>query len=319
MLEIVPLVHQLVPGLLLHTRPSVACVCTTRPKYLVFDGDPTRPACIVEFGDEARLTRNDHILSTLRSRMPPGGVSGSLCCTSLRDGTFVHIQEGLPGAPWFRLSDSLTTAGAWEELLGRAVTVMRHLHGAIRSVPAWTGTVDMGAELGRQEALCRRNGTPLGAEVRRRILEWREQLDAAGQVQAWWQHGDFSINNLLVSRDSVAVIDFDEFGATLAPLHDAFGLALSLTLSQGRCPLSRAHCLHVCVARSPTEAPFAPEHLPGLLMHHLLWRINQCHGVERRTPLRDILLAWVRELADAPAAFLADDPPPPRSERQHVR
>ncbi|MEO8256571.1 MAG: phosphotransferase [Acidobacteriota bacterium] len=306
MLEIVALVNRLLPGLLQHSRPSVACVCTTRAKYLVFDGDPSRPACIVEFGDEERLTRTDHILSTLRSKMPPGGVADSLCCTSLPDGTFVHIQEGLPGVPWFRLSDSLATPAAWEELLSRSVVVMGHLHAATRVVPAWTGTIEMGAELGRQEALCRRNGTPLDNEVRQRIGEWQDQLAATGPVQAWWQHGDFSLNNLLVSRKSVAVIDFDEFGLTLMPLHDAFGLALSLTLSQdGRCPLSRVHCLDVCTRGSLTAAALPPTHLPGLLMHHLLWRINQCYGVERRTRLRNILLGWVGELGAAPETFFA--------------
>jgi hypothetical protein len=310
MLDIAPLVDRLLPGLLLHTRPSIACVCTTRPKYLVFDGDPERPACIVEFGDEARLTRTDRILSTLRSKMPPGGVPGSLCCTSLPDGTFVHIQEGVRGVPWFRLSDSLVTAADWDALLARAVTVMGHLHAATRDVPAWTGSVLMGAELGRQELQCRRSGTPLDDEVSRRILGWREQLDAAGQVHTWWQHGDFSINNLLVSGGSVTVIDFDEFGLTSMPLHDAFGLALSLTLSQGRrCPLSRGHCFRVCTARGLTDAGLAPAHLPGLLMHHLLWRVNQCYGVDRRTRLRNILLEWVHELANAPDAFFFDTAP----------
>jgi hypothetical protein len=39
-------------------------------------------------------------------------------------------------------------------------------------------------------------------------------------------------------------------------------------------------------------------------MHHLLWRINQCHGLERRGALRHILLGWADELAAAPKRFL---------------
>jgi hypothetical protein len=50
----------------------------------------------------------------------------------------------------------------------------------------------------------------------------------------------------------------------------------------------------------------ATEHLPGLLMHYLLWRINQCHGLERRAVLCRILLGWVEELASAPETFLGD-------------
>jgi hypothetical protein len=305
MQDIVPLVNRLVPGVLTQARPSVVCVCTTRPKYLVFDEDPTRPACVVEFGDELRLTRTDYILSTLGSKMPAGAVARSLCCTRWRDDVFVHIQQGLLGVPWFRLSDRLTTTAAWEAFLGRAVAVMHRMHDATRQVRAWTGTVDVAGQLDRQAAICRHNGTPLGADVFRRVREWNDTVGATvGPLRTVQQHGDFSLNNLLVFHDSIAIIDFEEFGATLVPLHDAFGLALSVTLSQHeQCPLSLADSLGVCVRRSLTEAAIEPKHLPGLLMHHLIWRINQCHDVERRLPLQNILCGWARDLAGRPEMF----------------
>jgi hypothetical protein len=307
MFEVVPLVERLVPGLLRHGRPSLACVCTTRPKYLVFDGDASRPACVVEFGNEARLTQIDRILSTLQKRMPAGTVPRSLSCTHWQDGVFVHIQEGLPGVPWFRLADGLAAPGAWEALLTRSVSVMRHLHTATRDVPEWTGSVDAGTELARQAELCRRNGTPVGDEVFRRVAEWQRDLVRAGRIRAWWQHGDFSLNNLIVSHNSMAVIDFDEFGGTLVPLHDAFGLALSMSLSQeGRCPFSLAECLKACVRGSLTDAVVSTEQLPGLLLHHLLWRINQCEGVARRARLREILIGLARDVARTPGVFLSD-------------
>jgi phosphotransferase family enzyme len=310
MLDIVPLVNRLAPGILRRGQPSVACVCTTRPKYLVFDGDAARPACIVEFGDELRLMQTHQIQSTLRSRMPLGAVAGSLYCAPWRNGLYVHIQEGLAGVPWFRLSDGLTTRAAWEGLLRRAVSVMRRLHEATRDVAAWTAPVDVATELERQAEMCRRNGTPLDDQVFARVREWAAELAAGvGTVPGCWQHGDFSLNNLLVAPDAVAIIDFEEFGGTLVPLHDAFGLSLSVALSQdGRCPLSRAHCLQLCVERSLEDAALRPENLPGLLMHHLLWRINQCHGLDRRARLRRVLIGWARELADSPVAFFADLP-----------
>ena len=59
-----------------------------------------------------------------------------------------------------------------------------------------------------------------------------------------------SLNNLLVSETAVSVIDFDEFGGTLVPLHDAFGLALSVPLSQSdSCPLSFAECVALSSSR----------------------------------------------------------------------
>jgi len=306
MLEIVPLVRHLLPGLLQSGRPTVACIRTTRPKYLVFDSDVTRPACVVDFGPADRLLRVNQLLSELHHRVA-GGVPRSLCCSPWQDKMYVHIQEGLPGVPWFRVSDGLTTDAAWWRLLGRAVTAMLRLHTAVSEVPAWTGCVNVQAELAQQVRLLELRHISLSALARRRVEEWGEVFASSDSRPGIWQHGDFSLNNLLVATESLAVIDFDEFGSTLMPLHDAFGLALSLPLSQEeRCPLSRIDCVRACVEQNLTDGTIAVEHLPGLLMHHLLLRINQCHGLERRAALRRILLDWVENLVCTPETFFGD-------------
>jgi hypothetical protein len=305
MLEIVSIVDQLVPGLLQRGDASVACVCTTRPKYLVFNGKARQPACVVEFGPAERLMRVDGILSELHPRFP-GGVARPLCCTPWRAGTYVQIQEGLAGMPWFRLSDGLTSAADWRAMIDRAVASMLRLHAATRDVPAWSGPVLAGAELRRQARVCSRDAGVLSDRVLHRVQEWSYELDAAGPMPSCWQHGDFSLNNLLVSEAAVSVIDFDEFGGTLVPLHDAFGLALSVPLSQsGSCPLSPADCIAQCVEPARQDEAVEAAYLPALLMHHLLWRINQCQGLERRAALRHILLGWVADLVDAPETFLS--------------
>jgi hypothetical protein len=302
MIEIVSLVDQLVPGMLQRDNASVACVCTTRPKYLVFNRKSKQPACVVEFGPAERLVRVDGILSELHPRFP-NGVARPICCTSWHDGTFVQIQEGLAGMPWFRLSDGLAGAADWRAMLDRAVRAMLRLHAATRDVPAWSGSVMAGAELRRQASLCNRDARLLSEPVLARIRTWAYALDAAGAMPSCWQHGDFSLNNLLVSDTAVSVIDFDEFGGTMVPLHDAFGLALSVPLSQSDSPLSFADCIARCVEPARQDEQVEAAHLPALLMHHLLWRINQCHGLERRTPLKRVLLGWVVDLVDSPGRF----------------
>jgi hypothetical protein len=90
-------------------------------------------------------------------------------------------------------------------------------------------------------------------------------------------------------------------------MHDAFGLALSVPLSQeGQCPLSIADCVVRCVETLRQYEETDRRLLPGLLMHHLLWRINQCDGVARRDVLRRVLLRWTDELARRPESFLGD-------------
>src|SRR5262249_20849339 len=170
-------------------------------------------------------------------------------------------------------SEQMASEAQWRQLLDRSVDAMRRLHVATRRLEAWTGRVQVAAELDRQIALCRDHGTPLSAAVLDRAEHWGRGAEAGGPLAACWQHGDFSLNNLLVGPDSVAIIDFEEFGGTSVPLHDAFGLALSVTLSQGsECTLPRQECIRSCVTTAVADEAIEPGCVPGLMLHHLLWR-----------------------------------------------
>src|SRR5580765_4153690 len=187
MLSIVSLVDQLVPGLLQDGGGGVACVCTTRPKYLVFNKKARQPACVVEFGPRERLVRVDGILSELHRRFPDG-VARPLVCAPLHNGTYVQIQGGLAGMPWFRLSDGLVSAADWRAMIARAVAAMRRVHTATRDVPAWSGRVLAGAELRRQAMLCNRDDSALSDRVLERVRTWSLELDSAGPMASCWQH-----------------------------------------------------------------------------------------------------------------------------------
>jgi hypothetical protein len=283
--DVVPLVRELVPGLLTHPSPSVVCVRTTHAKYLVFEADPLRPACVVEIGHPARLVRTHRILRELHRRVPDA-VAQPLCCTEWRHGNWVQVQDGLPGLPWFRLADGLTTPAAWSSLLERALRAMRAMHAAIKDVPEWQGTVNASGELDEQMRLARACPAPIDDAVLGAIEESARHLGST-RAPAAWQHGDFSLNNLMVAPHSMAIIDFEEFGHTMVPLHDAFGLALSFPLSQGgRCPIDVAECLDMCVRPALRAGQCDEAALRGLLFHHLLWRINQTYGLPTRAPLR---------------------------------
>jgi hypothetical protein len=302
MIDAVAAVRQLAPDLLHNEVPSVACVRTTTAKYLIFGADATRPVCVVDFGGAARLQRVDRILSALHPLIPDV-VAHSICCTCWRHATHVHLQSGLPGAPWFRVADTLATRADWERLLDRAAATMARLHRATASVPYWCGAVDVGAALSAaaREFLV---STP-GADARL----WRHLAASAERLRgvvrpAVWQHGDFALNNLLVSPQGIAVIDFDEFGETMMPLHDAFGLALSFHLSQDRCPLSLAECIDRCVRADGQDEELSAEAIAGLFLHHLLWRINRDRAVATRARLRERLLALLSSLADESASGL---------------
>ena len=303
-LDVVELVRQLSPTVLAATAPSVACVCTTQSKFLVFDRNADRPACVVEIGERDRLMRLESVLQQLHPALP-GIVPRSLACAPWRDGRYVHIQEGLAGVPWFRVADTCRSADDWRHLLRRAVGMMFRLHSAVASVPAWNSRVNVPAELRRQLETFERDGA-IDVRLRGAVLRAGEIFDRAGTIPAVWQHGDFSLNNLLVSATSVSVIDFDEFGSTLVPLHDAFGLAISMHLSQhGRFPLSYEESVDIAVGPSVSNGLILREQLPSLLLHHLLKRVNACADSPRRANLRTALLGLLETLLESPETFFA--------------
>ena len=301
MLDIEPLVREVAPGLLSRRRASVACIATTRRKFLVFDGGmPEQPRCVVEYGDGERLLRTAQILRILSARLP-GVVPAVVSCTSHEDGSYVLIQEGLGGIPWFRVADTMTSAAAWRGLLDRTLVTMNALHAAVRSEQSWLGSFTLGTEIERQAEIAVTTNVALSNATLQMVRECRPDTVP---VVSFSQHGDYSLNNLLVDRQSISVIDFDEFGLTMAPLHDAFGLALSFALSQDVPTLPRVELIRECVRRAVASTPVDERLWPGLLLHHLLLRINQCHGAHRRARLRRILLDWTDELARTSQAFL---------------
>jgi hypothetical protein len=304
--EIPALVSELLPGLLRTGSVHIVCVRTTRAKFLVFDSDPARPACVVQFGPGEELGRLHGILSRLHGKLPEA-VPESLVCRPWRGGEFVHIQAGLAGMPWFRLRESLGSPKDWDRLRERACEVISRFHGAVRDFPEWCCRVRPGEELRRQAVICRDRGVDLS----RRASEWAdacaERLDVLGEVTGFAQHGDFCLNNLMISASGLAIIDFDEFGRTFVPLQDEIGLALSFQHFAPRggrllpLPTDLACLLRNC----RPECPDLFAHLSGLLLHHLLWRINQSQDWPARAGVRRSLVAMVEEFAASPGDALS--------------
>lgn len=297
LIDVVPVVRELVPGLLRQQRPSVAYVRTTHPKYLVFDGDAQQPACVVEIGDEARL-RRIHAIQIALHGLCPAHVARPLACAAWAPGLAIHIQQGVPGVPWFRLFETLTSREMWERLLDRVTVTMNSFHAAIAGERTWVGSVRPAAALAEQLRMwCVADG----ASAQRLIGPVTRTIDELGDgtsLPAIAQHGDYSLNNLVIAPDAIAVIDLEEFGLTRMPLHDAVGLGLSFSTSQdGRCPIGIRECVERCIGGPIAVASFDAPLLRALILHHLLWRINQSHGHPARTGVRAMLTTLAEAVA----------------------
>jgi hypothetical protein len=301
LLDIPPLVHNLVPGAHPVDAMSLACVHTTRPKYLIFTGDSRRPAYVVQFGPGGELQRTHRTLTRLYAHIPDA-VAESLVCASVGEDEYVHIQTGLPGTTWFRVADNCHSRADWIRLLRRCVNALGRLQAAIGTVPEWTGTVHPAHELLMRMAASSELQLTGGLSLATR---WADALDRLGVVASTYQHGDFSINNLLIGESEIGIIDFDEFGETMMPLHDEIGLALSLPLSQeGTCPLTAGECLELCIAPALSQRRVTLEAVPGLVLHHVLMRIEQCGQYPTRAALRARLASYLRDLLATPNELL---------------
>lgn len=302
-IDIPRLVRDLIPLTRSVERMSVACVHTTRPKYLVFASDAGRPAFVVQFGAAEQLERTHRALRHLHVQLPDA-VAESLVCTRFSARECVHIQTGLAGLPWFRVADLCRDRTEWTGLVERCLGVLTRLQAAVAQNPQWTGNVHPGRQL--RERLKASRLEIINAHSHT-IARWTDALDNVGHVAATWQHGDFSVNNLLIGHTGIGVIDFDEFGDTMMPLHDEMGLALSFPLSQhGVCPLTIAQCLQLCLAPALSAGAFDIDATRGLLLHHLLWRIEQCHDCPPRDRLRATLTRYVHELIVNPEGLLGE-------------
>ena len=127
-----------------------------------------------------------------------------------------------------------------------------------------------------------------------------EALTSLGAIEGHAQHGDFSLNNLLFDSDVVRTIDFDEFGLTYMPLHDETGLALSM-LAVAPPGLTTSLNEYLDAMRQSPRARTWPAdiraHERAFVIHHVLWRINKSHGIDRRVGVKRWLIDLLCTLA----------------------
>jgi hypothetical protein len=276
-------------------RISVAAIQTSQPKYLLFGEDPRRPLCVVQFGPEPPLRRVYEVLRTLHPLLPTS-VPAPIACEPWARDTQVFIQGGLEGAPWFELQRRCASAAEWLHLGRVALEALHRLQEAVRSTAA-SRAVAPADELRDALEHAVRHGMELSHSALTRVRQTIEHLSALGTISGFPQHGDFSLNNVLLASDgTVSIIDFEEFGLTCMPMQDEIGLAVSMAaLAPARCShLSLDVYLREALAKTTT---FSPDQLIGLLFYYLLWRIRLTHGISRRAAGRVWLISALEQSA----------------------
>ena len=300
-LGIPDVVASFLPDLSRGAALSVVRIQTTRPVFLVFAASSAQPVCVMRFAGPNEVRMVHEALEVLQPALP-GLVPESLVCSPWDGGQWIHIQSGMPGIPWFRLRSAIRGRHGWLNLRTRASQSLADLHAAVRDHAAWTRTICPARELREQHARLLAEGTSLSQAVSRSVTEAADGLETLGSLAWYAQHGDFCLNNLLVSRSGLGVIDFEEFGATAMPLHDELGLALSFHDFLRDTPhgLPLHEHINACVERTLSAHPFLSACLWGLFLHHLLWRANQCHQRETRRAMECTLIGLVEHYVRQP-------------------
>ena len=287
-------------------RLSAVCIYASRMKLLLFDGqDASKPLYVAQVGTFPELDREDRFLRALHSALPEL-VADSLGCFPWQRDEWLQVQRGLPGVPWFGLAHRLRSVAEWMDLRERAIDALRTFEVAVRRHQEWTCVLAPGRELMREGSRSEGLGVRQSSRLRAEVERLSGVLDEIGEIRASWQHGDFCLNNLLVSRHTVSVIDLAEFGETSMPLQDEIGLALSLYMlapEKARGVTLRDH-LNACLGEAGALA--REEYLHGFLLHYLIRRINRSHRQVTRAAMAARLLAAAEALCAAPAQFLDD-------------
>jgi aminoglycoside phosphotransferase len=293
-------VRELAPALFPRQPPGVIRIETTRPTFLLFASDWRQPACVAQIGSREQLERLHAILTTLHSRVPDL-VPASIACVPWHAGQYLHLQAGLPGVPWFRLRARLRTAEEWTQLQVRAGQALERLHAAAAESQEWRSHVRPADELLRQITLLTDRDRNWPSHIIDAVEQQAHRLRALGAIDWVWQHGDFCVNNLLVAPTSLAIIDFEEFGATAVPLHDEIGLGLSMhEFSSAEYNWKDAdERIRACVDSTLRTWPQLAVYLPAFVLHHLVLRINQCHDRPRRQAVRALLATMLKDCVES--------------------
>lgn len=283
---------------------SVARVSTTRPVYLIFFAPHQWPQCVAQSGNVAQVGSSQRILQTI-SKLDPGLVPEPLGSLTLGESSSFSIVKGSRGWPWFSAWRRFDSPGGFESLNAMAATALRRFSRAVADVDGWRGRIDAAAELGRVFSVAASGEPRIGDRYGTTVPETLEApLAALGVIDWRYQHGDFCVNNLIFEEAEAVVIDLEEFGETLMPLHDEMSLAESLCDWQQR-GLVRTEFNEVLKrCTEPEGQAFLRDDgvLTALRVHHLCFRINQCRSRPGRHSMAERLTQLLLEALDTARA-----------------
>jgi hypothetical protein len=202
-------------------NPSFIELCTSHPTLLIFDENNLKPPVVFR---NLPLTRHKQIercrqLCVLNSNLFPQPV-----LIEEKNASITFIEQLAVGTPWFQLQHTLNSA----QIRELSIEALSQFERTVQKTPSWSEEInlyDAGIRLA-EEVL---PSVTLSAIQRKVILEQCEKMKTYEGINVQFQHGDFSINNLIFTHDGCRIIDLEDFGELNLPLFDYISLAISFS------------------------------------------------------------------------------------------
>ncbi len=296
--DLVASVEKLTSGRVVSRNASILCLNTTARKYLLFNSEPTAPACVVTIGPKQTMEHTFAVLTSLHESIPQN-IPMPLALGKGKLDQYLLVQSGLPGRPWFQLSSRVKSSNDWMNLARRAIDALRKLQSAVEAIPGWSKTLSPGDEL---RAIWR-NCSELDdiRDLQISVEKHCKSLDSLGQIVCQRQHGDFCLNNLLFANDAVGIIDYDEFGLTSMPYHDEFMLYNSIKAISENLPENLMDLLFdELLDGSSVKNIKKREYVFGFYLYHLFYRLFQSKNIRNRHYLVPIITNEIKSFLSEP-------------------
>lgn len=278
----------------------VAFLKATEPTFLVFGAQQAHPLFVVKVGDAGTLEARSALTARLYELLPDA-IARPLGVFPLDEGRALHVQDGLPGVPWFRLGDRYRTAADWRALRTRAIAMLQEFHAAVSTQRDWVSEArSLDGELRTMAARLDEELAPLGEGFVALLTSISSELAALGPVRGVWQHGDFVLNNLLVDDQRLRVLDLDDFGKWRVPFVDAFALAHSVNLLAAQ-HVQWPHLaddLAACAAAEPGASAYTPRQKTAFFVYFILAAMIDTLQKPTRATIRSTYRATLRDLID---------------------
>lgn len=252
---------------------SIACISTSRPIYLAFGGKSNYPTYVIRKITNANTLEAcsvDNEIYQLAGNLVPEPVGIYEFAGELYD-----IKRGVKGAPWFQLKSRIRTKKARVDLEQRIWLALKDFQKAIRSkYKVSIDSIRPHQELRNVYSDYLKTGEPINIDLERIVNRGVKDLLQAPECSSLPQHGDFCLNNLIIDKNHITVIDFEDFSLTSMPIYDYFTLSLSLPTSSGQL-VSLEDVFNKDIIIHFAHANCIPEEIiKWHFLHHLLLRLG---------------------------------------------